>query len=443
MPRALVRQHGGVAHRPCSGRTRSGPRPRTGRRWCRVRRSRAAAGTAVVPAVDERVPVDVADVARAAGPHEAHRHDRSRFLRSSSMNLPLVSALRWTSSRERTDAPRSPSSTSCVMNHSGNCQAVMPVGGAVGSSLSGGGAKSLQASAASSRRLQLLDQPRLVDLLAAAGPVVQAADEDRVVRQVEHRARAERRDDLALADLAVRAASWSRRSFVVLLDLDVVERLAATGSRSAPRRASSGWRGTSGAAAAASSAPGSRKSYSSRLAAPASRAGTASRRPASGSPWAILLHSSSRSMARVAHALPQAPRPRPASSSACAAARSASVSTTKSSFAPLVAGSPSRPVGGVIGAWPCRASATSVAGQAAVERPRRERRHAGRLDAAVERLVVGREPLVVRAVARPVDVEQRDDQARPVVRRGRRGWWPGCTRRWSSAGRARPSGRAG
>ena len=68
-------------------------------------------------------------------------------------------------------------------------------------------------------------------------------------------------------------------------------------------------------------------------------------------------------------------------------------------------------------------------GQAAVERARRERRHARRLDRAVERLVVVAEALVVRAVARPVDVEQRDDQARAARRRGRRGSWPGCTRR--------------
>ena len=45
--------------------------------------------------------------------------------------------------------------------------------------------------------------------------------------------------------------------------------------------------------------------------------------------------------------------------------------------------------------------------QAAIQRPRRERRDARRLDAAVERLVIGRESLVVRAVARLVDVQDR------------------------------------
>ena len=54
------------------------------------------------------------------------------------------------------------------------------------------------------------------------------------------------------------------------------------------------------------------------------------------------------------------------------------------------------------------------AGQPAVEGPGRERRDARRLDGAVERLVEDLEPLEVRAVARPVDVEQRHDQAGPV-----------------------------
>ena len=53
------------------------------------------------------------------------------------------------------------------------------------------------------------------------------------------------------------------------------------------------------------------------------------------------------------------------------------------------------------------------AGKPAVERPGRERRDARRLDGAVERLVEDLEPLEVRTVARPVDVEKRDDQARP------------------------------
>ena len=56
------------------------------------------------------------------------------------------------------------------------------------------------------------------------------------------------------------------------------------------------------------------------------------------------------------------------------------------------------------------------AGQAAVERARRERRHRQRLDLAVERAVVVLERLVVRQVARP----------RPVVDRDRPG--PGAAR---------------
>ena len=71
-------------------------------------------------------------------------------------------------------------------------------------------------------------------------------------------------------------------------------------------------------------------------------------------------------------------------------------------------------MGGVIGAWPRRDSATRVPAKPAVEGPGREWGDARRLDGAVERLMEDLEPLEVRAVARPVDVEQRDDQAGPV-----------------------------
>ncbi len=54
-------------------------------------------------------------------------------------------------------------------------------------------------------------------------------------------------------------------------------------------------------------------------------------------------------------------------------------------------------------------------GEAPVERARRERRDARHLDGAVERLVVVAEALVVRAVARLVDVEERDDEPGPLV----------------------------
>src|SRR5262249_35846818 len=53
--------------------------------------------------------------------------------------------------------------------------------------------------------LELLNQSRLVDLLTAPGPVVQAADNDGLRRQVQQRAGAEGRDDLAMADLTVGA----------------------------------------------------------------------------------------------------------------------------------------------------------------------------------------------------------------------------------------------
>ena len=52
--------------------------------------------------------------------------------------------------------------------------------------------------------------------------------------------------------------------------------------------------------------------------------------------------------------------------------------------------------------------------QGPVERPGGKGRHAGGLHVAVERLVEEPEPLVVRAVARAIDVEDRDDQTRLV-----------------------------
>src|SRR5262249_53663599 len=86
--------------------------------------------------------------------------------------------------------------------------------------------------------LELLDQPRLVNLLADAGPVVQPADKDGLGRQVEERAGAERRYDLAVADLAVGPGIGSGHggspgcgsrvpaaSLFFVLHVDVVERL--------------------------------------------------------------------------------------------------------------------------------------------------------------------------------------------------------------------------
>src|SRR6266853_43458 len=58
------------------------------------------------------------------------------------MNLPRVRAVRCTSMRERTEDWVSPRCTSWVINHSGNCQALMPVVWAVGSSGSADGSAS-------------------------------------------------------------------------------------------------------------------------------------------------------------------------------------------------------------------------------------------------------------------------------------------------------------
>ncbi len=53
-------------------------------------------------------------------------------------------------------------------------------------------------------------------------------------------------------------------------------------------------------------------------------------------------------------------------------------------------------------------------GQSLVQSPRRERRHTRRLHAAVKRLVVRGEALVMRTIPRLVNVEDRHHQARPV-----------------------------
>ena len=59
-----------------------------------------------------------------------------------SMNFPRVSALRWTSIRERLLLSEASDGKSCVMNHSGNWKQAIPVDGAVGSSGFTGGAMS-------------------------------------------------------------------------------------------------------------------------------------------------------------------------------------------------------------------------------------------------------------------------------------------------------------
>src|SRR5690606_3629385 len=53
--------------------------------------------------------------------------------------------------------------------------------------------------------------------------------------------------------------------------------------------------------------------------------------------------------------------------------------------------------------------------EAPIERARRKRRHAADLDRAVEGLVVVTEALVMRTVARLVNVEERHNEARPRI----------------------------
>src|SRR5208337_5473278 len=57
----------------------------------------------------------------------------------------------------------------------------------------------------SQRLLDFLDQPLLEDLGSASLPVFQPADHHRMPRQIDHRARPEGGDDLALADFALGA----------------------------------------------------------------------------------------------------------------------------------------------------------------------------------------------------------------------------------------------
>src|SRR5208337_5630532 len=88
------------------------------------------------------------------------------------------------------------------MNHSGNCIESIPVFRVdPGSSSAGGGGMEHQGRKPQ-QVLQLGKQTRLVDLVTL-GPVFQSADDHRLVRQVEHRARADCHDNLTLPDLTV------------------------------------------------------------------------------------------------------------------------------------------------------------------------------------------------------------------------------------------------
>ena len=124
------------------------------------------------------------------------------------MNLPLVNILRWTSILARTDPRLGSLSTSCVMNHSGNCQAVIPVCGAVGSSLSGGGLNSFNDGSGGSKRSFSLSTRRGSMISSpSCRPRIQPAYEDGVIGQVHHRAGAKRGNQLASTYLSVWSAT--------------------------------------------------------------------------------------------------------------------------------------------------------------------------------------------------------------------------------------------
>ena len=119
------------------------------------------------------------------------------------MYLPPVSAERWTSMRER-------KRTAIV---AGGCLLRdEPFRKLPGSDPGLGrgrillvGGRSVQLDGRNvEQHAELVGQARLDDLVADAGPVFEAGDEDGVVRQVQHGAGAEGGDDLALAKLAGR-----------------------------------------------------------------------------------------------------------------------------------------------------------------------------------------------------------------------------------------------
>ena len=257
--------------------------------------------------------------------------------------------------------------------------------------------------------LELAREPRLDDLLEVARlrPGVEPADDRRVPRQVDQRAGPVGGDDLAAADLPVRLAAHAPSSTCdaaqvlqeqVHLGLDVAQRpvgaelpvvlgLEVRVEHLAQQRL------------------GLLQLVLLVLQLDAGRAG--SRRRSCATSRAGRRPGSARCAA--------APRARLRPRSAAGARARGSASSSRRSSAARTSAICSAPRGGVSSGSAWRASADERPGEAAVERARRERRDARDLDGAVEGLVVVAEALVVRAVARLVDVEERHHQARALV----------------------------
>src|SRR5262249_55688078 len=157
-----------------------------------------------VALVDEAIPVDVADVALAAGADEADRNDRA-------LALVVVDELAL--------AQRLAVDQEARAGHAAPLAPLDVLGDEPLRELPGGDARPGRRRVLVVRRrreklqrrqrqesLELLDQPRLVDLLADPHPVIEPPDNNGLRRQVHQRSGAEGRDDLAVSNLTVGAS---------------------------------------------------------------------------------------------------------------------------------------------------------------------------------------------------------------------------------------------
>ena len=140
VPRACSRARVASMIGRSARRTRSGSRPRPGRRWCRARRSRVAGGTCVSGRCGRSQYQSMSPMWPLRQARTKRTGTTARFFLFVVDELALGQRLamhQQARARSRAGLRRLD-----VLGDEplGNCQAVMPVVGAVGSSWSGGGA---------------------------------------------------------------------------------------------------------------------------------------------------------------------------------------------------------------------------------------------------------------------------------------------------------------
>ena len=138
------------------------------------------------------------------------------------MNFPLVSALRWTSIRERSRGLRITRFDVLGDEPLRELKAV-DAGRGQGRIVVFRWRREEADCGDAEVPCQLVGQAGLDDLVATLRPVVEPGDEDGMLGKIDHGPGAERRDDLALADLAVRFGRCVFRSCVLLLDVNAVD----------------------------------------------------------------------------------------------------------------------------------------------------------------------------------------------------------------------------